>query len=195
MSYCHRYQPQATVAYSLASHWRTGLGPDRLIHRVLLRGGWFGRRERCPVRPFALAMPWPKSRVYLWGLDKHTCNIRKRNKKHFKQRFKHLHTIQHQKSLISYVHYVILSPFHLSTHDQFSKYIYPLIHKEQGSICETRTGPNRPLTRKGMGFCILKIYFLWKSLFMASLTTSGRVFFDRNGQKAHLRTKIFDLSL
>ena len=30
----------------------------------------------------------------------------------------------------------------------------------QGSICETRTGPNRPQTRRGMGFCRFKIYFL-----------------------------------
>ena len=39
---------------------------------------------------------------------------------------------------------------------------------------------------------------LEKPLFLAILanfTTSGRVFFDRNGQKAHLRTKTLHLSL
>ena len=41
-----------------------------------------------------------------------------------------------------------------------AKYIFFLNVNEQESICETRTGPNRPQTRRGMGFCRFKIYFL-----------------------------------
>ena len=48
--------------------------------------------------------------------------------------------------------------------------------KTQGSICETRAGPNHPQTRRGMVFCIFWIYFLCKPLFLANLTTFGRVF-------------------
>ena len=55
--------------------------------------------------------------------------------------------------------------------------------------------PTAPKTRRVIGFCRFKIYFLWKPLFLANLTASGRVFFDRNGQKAHIRTKTFHLSL
>ena len=42
--------------------------------------------------------------------------------------------------------------------DPFQIYLQDKI--EQGSICETRTGPNRPQTRRDMGFCRFKIYFL-----------------------------------
>ena len=43
-------------------------------------------------------------------------------------------------------------------------------------ICETRAGPNRPQTKKGMFFRIFQLNFLWKPLFLANLTTSDRMF-------------------
>ena len=41
--------------------------------------------------------------------------------------------------------------------------------------------PTAPKLEGVWAFCRFKIYFLWKPLFLADLTTSGRVFFDRNG--------------
>ena len=59
-------------------------------------------------------------------------------------------------------------------------------YDQQGSICETRKGPNRPKTRMSMGCCRFKIYILWKPLFLANLTTSGRVFFMTEMVKKHI---------
>ena len=38
-------------------------------------------------------------------------------------------------------------------------------------------------------------YISYENRYFANLTISGGVVFDRNGQKAHLRTKTFHLSL
>ena len=72
----------------------------------------------------------------------------------------------------------------------------PYFRKNKEVFVKHEQAPTAPkLEGVCMGFCRFKIYFLWKALFLANLTTSGRVFFDRNGQKAHLRTNTFHLSL
>ena len=55
--------------------------------------------------------------------------------------------------------------------------------------------PTAPKLEGVWFFVDLKYISYKKPLFLANLTTSGRVFFDQNGQKAHLRTETFHLSL
>ena len=55
--------------------------------------------------------------------------------------------------------------------------------------------PTAPKLEGVWVFVDLKYIFYENCYFLVHLTTSGRVFFDRNGQKAHLRTKTFHLSL
>ena len=66
---------------------------------------------------------------------------------------------------------------------------------EQGSICETRAGPNRPQTRRGMVFFVDFKYIFYENRYFWPILQLPVGFFDRNGQKAHLRTKTFHLSL
>ena len=60
-------------------------------------------------------------------------------------------------------------------------------HDEHERICETRTGPQ---TRMGMFFVYLK-YFLWKPLFFANLTTSGRVFLTEIVKRHNFGQRLF----
>ena len=59
---------------------------------------------------------------------------------------------------------------------------------KQGNICETRAGPNRPQTRRGIIFVDFKHIFVQSTHFRLGC-------FDQNCQKAQLRTETFHFSL
>ena len=70
---------------------------------------------------------------------------------------------------------------------------YSLYYKEV--FVKHEQAPTAPKLEGVWVFVDLKYIFYENRYFLANLTTSGRVFFDQNGQKAHLRTKTFHLSL
>ena len=62
--------------------------------------------------------------------------------------------------------------------------------KQQGSICETRKGPNRPPIRMGIDYLIYALVLEIQSYGQFWPTSVGR-----NCQKAHLYAKTFHMSL
>ena len=65
---------------------------------------------------------------------------------------------------------------------------------KQGSICETRAGPNRSQTQRGMFFVDFK-YSFYENRYFGKFDNFQSGIFDQNSQKTHLRAKTFHLSL